>query len=169
MRSLLVCLVLVSVIGCGKKSSEKAAEKMAEKMLEAQLGKDISVNISDDSVSMKGKDGKTLMTAGKATVIPASFPKDIHIYAGSTVEVAMEMPTGKMVTILSKDAVPAVLATYKKEMSSQGWTEKTSMDMGEQAVLSLEKSGRMVNVTIAKDEESGGTRIMLMLSKQPAE
>jgi len=168
MRSLLVCLVLVSVIGCGKKSQEKMAEKMAEKMLEAQLGQDISVNISGDSVSMKDKDGKALIATGKAAVIPASFPKDIHIYAGSTVEVAMDMPTGKMITILSKDAVPMVLATYKKEMSSQGWIEKTSMDMGEQAVLSLEKSGRMVNVTIAKDEETGGTRIMLVLVKQPA-
>jgi len=65
--------------------------------------------------------------------------------------------------------VPAVFATYKKAMSSQGWREKMFTNMGEQAMLSLEKSGRMVSVTIAKDEESGGTRIILMLAKQPAE
>ncbi|MCK5851175.1 MAG: hypothetical protein KAH23_09690 [Kiritimatiellae bacterium] len=166
MRSLLVCLVLVLVIGCGKKSEEELAEKLAEQMLEAQIGQGLSVDISGDTVSMKDKDGKALLTAGKAAVIPASFPKDIHVYKGSIVEVAMDMPTGKMITLLSKDTLYTVLATYKKKMSAQGWTEKTSMDMGEQAVLSLEKSGRMVNVTIAKDEESDGTRIMLILVNQ---
>ena len=161
-----MCLVFVSVIGCGKNSEEKAAEKLVEKMLEAQLDQNVSVDISGDSVSMKGKDGTTVLATGRAATIPASFPKDVHVYKGSTVEVAMDMPTSKMITLLAKDSLSVVMATYKKNMSSQGWKEQSFMDMGEQAMLTFEKSERVVSVSISKDDESGGTRIMLMVMNQ---
>ena len=157
----LTSIILLAVIGCGKKPEET----LVEKAIQAQFGDNAKIEISEDSVSIKSEDGKALITAGKGATIPKDFPSDIYVYPKSGVEATIDMPTGKMVTLISSDDVGTIAAAYKKEMSSKGWKEQTSMNVEGQHVLILQKDERAINITIIKDDKTGGSRIALMMTQ----
>ena len=71
----IICFVFT---GCGKKVGEKIAEKQIEAAAK-KSGVDASVDISDNNMTIKTKDGTATYSTGKGVKIPENFPKDVYI------------------------------------------------------------------------------------------
>ncbi len=152
MKKFYLFIVLISVvayIGCGK----KVEEKVAEKIIEQQTGGKADVDISDESVSIKTKDGEFKMNAGDNAKLPEDFPSDVFVYKNAEVKMTMALPQGSSVSFQTKDSKDKVVAKYKKEMKSKGWSQEMAMDMGEGTSLTYKKGERGVQVMVATDDD----------------
>ncbi len=156
--------VFTGLVGCGQKPEEKAVEKMAEEMIEKSSDGKAEVNIEKGNMSIKTKEGEVLINVDKSAKLPDDFPKDVFVLKDADVKMTMDMPQGKTVSFSTKEEMTSIFEKYKKEMSSNGWTEKMVMNLGEGASLVYEKDDRMTNITIAKDDE--GTMINVVISKK---
>jgi len=154
-----VLCACILAVGCGRKAEEKAMEKAIEK----QTGGKASVNIDKNSFSVKTKDGEFTMTSGGDAKIPDDFPSDVFVYKGSTVFSTLKVPDGQQVQLTSKDAVSKVADAYKKEMTAKGWTEESTVTMGEQVVLSYQKDDLRTAVMVMGEKDL--SRIILTVTK----
>lgn len=196
MRTAGLCCVVVlavAITGCGgNKAADTVANKVVEKAIETQAskdGKDVkakvdlqsgSMNIvSNDgkqSVSVSTKDGQTTVTSqdggttavvGKDAPVQETFPKDIPVYTGATVQISQANAADKSFVIqaTTNDAVDVVGAFYKKELSAQGWTEAQTVNQGGVApmqMLSYSKGERQLMIMIQTSDK--GTVLTLQTS-----
>ncbi|NMC72824.1 MAG: hypothetical protein GYA56_00410 [Geobacteraceae bacterium] len=153
------CLVLA---GC-KKAGEKAAEKAIEAGL-AKEGVKADVDASDGKVTIRGKDGTTEFAGGKNVKVPESFPKDVYVYEGATIDAALSVPGGFNLTMETADPAETVLSTVKKKMTGQGWKEEMTMNQGEQSMVGYKKGERTTMITITTDKKL--TRIALTVTEE---
>jgi outer membrane lipoprotein-sorting protein len=151
---IIFCLLLL-VSGCGGSADEEAVEKK----IEDATGGEAEVDLSEGTVEVKGKteEGEYAMTTGEETEIPDDFPGDVFIYKPSTAVMAMMVPEGHSLTLITKDDQTKVMEAYKTEMEKNGWAREGSMDMGGHMMLVYKKDGRMANVTVMKAD--GKTQI----------
>ena len=165
MRSLVLFACLVALVaGCGKKSRDKAIERQIEK----QMGGSADATMSDKGLSIKGRteSGEVEMTAGDQARVPDGFPKDIPLYAGAELRSGMKVEQGFSVSLTTTDQVAAVAEWYQKRMEKEGWTQKTSMNMGVQMMFMYEKDGRTANMVVAENPRGEGTMITLTVSER---
>lgn len=155
-----VCFIILFAVGCG----EKAAEKAMEKKIEESTGTDAKVDLSDKGMKVSGETekGKFSFTTGESVEIPEDFPSDILIYSPSKTMMAMKMPEGHSLSLSTENDVKKVTQTYQREMKAKGWSEETSMNMGNQSVLIYKKENRMANIAIAKGDAD--TQITITLA-----
>ena len=164
MRYFIMFAAMIVMFGCGKKAEEKAAEKMAEKAIEASMGGEAEVDIEKDGLRIKTKEGEITMTAGDSVKLPADFPKDVFLYKGADLKTAMELPEGFNLMFQTKDDPSKVSEAYLTEMEAKRWSKEMSMDMGGRKMLVFKKDERIVNVSIASQEEM--TQISLSMSNE---
>lgn len=126
---------LLLLAGCGA-AAEKASEKATEQMVESQTGGDVDIDSSDGSVQIETEDG-TISSDGEGNVeietedgsfsssgsgeVPASWPEDVPLPAGLTVQVGSEQDAsdGRLVSIIgtTTDSPEEVLATLKEALA----------------------------------------------------
>jgi hypothetical protein len=164
MRYFIMVAAMMVMFGCGEKADKKAAEKMAEKAIESSMGGKAEVDIKDNSIRVQTEEGEMTMTSGDSVKLPANFPGDIFLYKGANLNTAMELPQGFNVMFQTKDDTSKVSDTYLAEMEAKGWSKEMSMDMGGRKMLVFKKDERIVNVSIATQEEM--TQIALTVSKE---
>lgn len=160
---LAIAILLVScfaLTGC-KKAGEEAAEKAIEAGL-AKEGVKADVDASDGKVTIQGKDGKTEFAGGKNVAVPDSFPKDVYIYEGATLNSALSVPGGFNLTMETGDSAETVLSTVKGKMTGQGWKVEMTMNQGELSMVGFKKGERTVLVNITTDKKQ--TMIALTVS-----
>jgi len=155
----IVCFLVV-LAGCSRGSREMAIERAIEK----ETGVKADVDISDDGMKIKTKDGEVTITGGKAAKLPSDFPSDVYIYKGATVTTVMKLGAGSSVTLASSDDPSSVAKAYSKEMTARGWKTGASMDMGGQRMMMFSKGKRMVTLTAG--ENDGATVIGLTVASQ---
>jgi hypothetical protein len=143
------CLVLP---GC-KKAGEKAAEKAIEAGL-AKEGVKADVDASGEKITIRGKDGTTEFTGGKGAKLPDTFPKDVYVYEGATLNSALSVPGGFNLTMETGDGADRVLSAVKKNMTGQGWKEEMTMNQGEQSMVGYKKGERTAMITINAEKKS---------------
>lgn len=150
--ALVLALPLATVMACG-----------SEETIETEQGT-VTVDRDDDtmSFSVDGKD-KLQVKAGEDIALPDGFPEDVPVYPKSTLVTSMATPDGVMVSSRSSADAGDVLAFYKKELGSKGWTVEAEMNMGPQRMLSFSKGDRQATVTISSDE--GETQISLLTGR----
>lgn len=124
----------------------------------------VVVEGDDESFTMTMGDGDITAVTGKKAKVPDDFPKDVPVYPGSEVLMSMKMSEKQIFTLQlgCADALDTVGAYYKKESAAKGWTESQSMAQGGESpmqMLMFTKEGRMITVTIAREE--GKTMINL--------
>ena len=162
-RFMILCLALVIVpffmTGCGKSPEEKAIEKLVEK----GTGGKVSVDMSQGKVTVK--EGNTTITSGGNVQVPSSFPKDVPVYPNT--QVLNSMSAGDIVhlTLISKDNMEKIIASYKEQMSKQGWKETASFTMGTTATIAYDKDNRHATVAVSKMEK-GESGIQLQVSQK---
>ena len=143
---LCVLCVIFLATGCGKSAEEKAMEEQ----IEEATGGEADVDLSKKRMEVTGETqgGKYTVSSGEATEIPDGFPADVFIYQPSKTIMAMEIPEGYSVALTTRDEQSEVLSAYSREMETKGWSEETSMSMGNQSVLVYEKDERTANISI---------------------
>ncbi len=158
--NLFILFCLLVVMGCGK----EAAEKKIEKAIEKETGGRAEVDLDDEKVTIETKDGEFSMSAGKSAKLPEDFPSDVYVYKGAAVAMSMEVPKGKLITLITDDDLDKVMKKCGKELTSKGWSQKAKMDLGEQKTIMYQKNNRMVNVMAVKVD--GSTHIRLTVSEK---
>lgn len=154
-----------------------------------EKGEKVNVNVSGDKTTFTTTDsekGTTTISAGNNTFkstsadgtvfmsgegakIPDDFPKDVPIYAGSTVFSSSTSPkdTTYAVQLQSNDKIKNVSDYYVKEMTAQGWKENQKTEISGDSpmtMLSYEKDERTVVINIMSDHEK--STIMISVSKK---
>jgi hypothetical protein len=163
MRVFLFCLLgLILLVGACGESKEAAMEKEIEKA----TGADADVDISKDGMKVKGKteEGEFALTSGEDTEIPEDFPDDVYVYKPSKTIMAMQVPEGHSVTLMTKDDISKVVDTYKSKMEAKGWTDEGMMSMGNGRMLTYKKDGRMTGVNMASTDQ--GVQINVTTGKE---
>ena len=164
MRHFIMFISVMVMFGCGEKAGEKAAEEMAEKALESSFDGEAEVDIEKESIRIETEEGEMTMTMGDSVKLPADFPKDVFMYNGAELSMAMEHPQGFNLSLQTKDDMSKVLEVYLAEMTEKGWTKEMSMDMGGQKMMAFKKEERAVSVMISSDEEM--TQITLTVAAE---
>jgi len=155
--------VFAVLLGCGQSKEEKAAEKIVEKIIERNSpGAD--VDFIKGNMNIKTEAGEMSININDSAKLPDNFPKDVFVMKGAEVKMTMDMPQGTSASFLSKEDMSSVFSKYQNEMTSKGWEQKMSMNLGEGATLVYEKDQRVANITMAKEEE--GTIINLIINKK---
>jgi len=148
MKRFYLCLgvLLLLLNGCGNSVEEKAIEKKIEK----ETGAKTDVDLSDKGMKITGSSEgeKYSVTTGDATEIPKDFPADVPLYQPSKAVGAVTVTGGYSVSLTTGDDAAKVAASYKEQMTSQGWSEQASMNVGGQTVLVYEKEGRATNIAV---------------------
>ena len=157
-----VCAAIL-MTGCGRKIEKAAHEKIIEKALEQQTGAKVKVDLDKETLSFKTEKGEFTASSGKSAKVPDTFPSDVLVYKGATVGMASESPDNYALTLMTKDDAAKVVETYKKEMTSKGWTQQQALDMGGQTMLAYEKDGRAASVMVGG--EKGETQVILTVTK----
>ncbi len=140
------CLILG---GC-KKAGEKAAEKAIEAGM-AKEGVKADVDVSEDKITIRNKDGKIEFSGGEGATVPKDFPNDVYIYEGATIKAALTVPGGCNLQMETGDSADKVLAAIKGKMTANGWSEVMNMNQGDHSVVQYKKGQRstMVNVDVS--------------------
>jgi len=88
----------------------------------------------------------------------AGVPEDIPLLPDAKIEAAM----AGMIAYKTESTVKETAAFYEKEMPNNGWKQKGETSfLGEMAMLTFEKDSREVGITVAIDEDTGKTQVMI--------
>jgi hypothetical protein len=163
---LLVGLLVMCVVcsGCGKKMSEKAMEKIIEKGMEKD-GVKADVNLGNETMTIKTKDGTMSIASGKSAKVPDSFPKDVLVYAGATVLAAVTVPEGVNLSLETPDSVDKVVSAYKSKMTGDGWSEESTFTAGDQSMMAYKKDNRTASVIIMKSDDKTQITLTVVTEK----
>jgi hypothetical protein len=164
MRYFIMFISVMVVFGCGEKAEEEAAEKMAEKAIESSFEGEAKVDIGKESIRIETEGGEMTVTSGDSAKLPGDFPEDVYIYKGADLNTAMELPEGFNLMFQTKDDSSKVSEAYLTEMEGKGWSKEMTMDMGGRKMMVFKKDERIVNVSIASQEEM--TQIALTVAKE---
>jgi len=148
----LLALPLAAFVACG-----------SDETIETDQGT-VTVDHDDDTMTVTGGgENKFEMKTGKKVELPADFPDDVPVFPDATLVTSVSAPDGIMLSSESTAKPDDVLAFYKKELGSEGWTTEAEMNMGGQRMISLSKGDRQVTITASSDE--GQTQISLTVGR----
>ena len=191
-----VCAMLAVFTNCGKAKDaamNKVKEVAVEKAIESQAaadGKKVNVDVSGDTMTVKGEDGttkisgnsmeitsqdgKTKMVSGENAALPADFPKDVPVYPGAKVTMAASNTEDKTTTLTleSKDAVEKIADYVSKETAAQGWKEDMVIKQpGDQPLhmLGYKKDNRTLMYTISGGSDGTSISMSLQTEDKPDE
>jgi hypothetical protein len=153
MRVLLFCLLCVAILvtACGEKAKEQAMEKEIEKATGSKA--DVDLSKKGMKVSGKTEEGEYKLETGEEAEIPEDFPDDVFIYTPSKAVMAMKIPQGHSVTLMTKDDITKVVDAYKHEMEAKGWTEEAYTEMDDKKMLTYRKDGRIAGISLGKSDK----------------
>lgn len=110
----------------------------------------------DDSASAGGATGTVETENGTAKVstsdlgLPDGWPSDVPVPANAKVQLAMEMPgTGHRLSFGTQKSVADMVTYYQAEMQKNGWPEGSVTEAGPSSMLSYEKEGRTVMMSLS--------------------
>ena len=165
MKHSVIMLAVLSLllVGCGKRAHEKAAEKMIEARM-AKEGVKANVDLSGQKMTIQTKDGTTTYASGPGAKVPDTFPKDVLVYQGVTVVAAVTVPDGQNLVLESKDRADKIVAAYKSKMPAEGWHEEMSLNQPEQTMLVYKKENRTASIMIGASDK--GSQITLTVTNK---
>jgi hypothetical protein len=144
--------LLVLGAGCGRKATYE--------------GKDGKVTIDkksgEASYEVTTKEGKMKMSTSEAGVaLPDGFPKDVPIYKGAKVQMALNQGKQIMVQLMVSASQQDAGKYYQDEMKSQGWTNESAMNMPEMTMLQFKKEKRTCGVHVMKQDKGSMVQIVV--------
>ena len=142
--------------------SNRAAEKAAEDLLSGLTGGKVKISNKGNQVQIKDHDGGTLsLSAG----LPKDFPRDVPVYPGAKVLISVSGGSndsnGLSVTLTTRDNVNKVYKYYQDKLTGQGWTLKTTIDLGEMRTIAFKKDRREGSVAIVESDKETGITLVI--------
>jgi hypothetical protein len=168
--SSLGCVALVGAAwlnsGCDlitEKITEKVTEKAIEHTIEKETGGD--VQIDKGSLSFKNDKGSVEFNSGGAKV-PDSWPKDVPLYPGAKVTMAMSNDAQHVLALETPDSPDKAVAFYKDKLSAM--KQEAAMSTEQQEML-VYKDGteRLVQLSIGKEAGGSGPNTTIALIVTP--
>jgi len=124
----IIIIVVVLIIGgilwgvLGRES----AEQKAETAIEQATGGSADVDIDNNSVTINTSEGS--FEVGENVTLPADFPTDVHVPAGTLIGVTtIAENNGYTVSLESSQSADNVISDYKLQMASDGSTQTASI------------------------------------------
>lgn len=148
-----------------EKLTQKATEAAIEHMVEKESGGKVDLDTSSGTVSLKSDKGSMEISANGAKV-PESWPKDVPLYPGAKVTMAMAGPNHQMLNLETGDTPEQAVEFYKGKLSAM--TQEGLMNTEQQSMLSYkDATGRRVQLAIGKDSGgSSNTTIALIINTE---
>lgn len=150
-KKILTIAGVVAVLVVAGAASQWLGKSATERAIEAATGGNADVDVSDNNVTVKTDQG-TWSTSDK---LPADFPTDVPVYPGAKVQGSVASAgqdnTGHYAGLETTDALDDVIAWYKKEVKSAGWTIVTDATVNGSLILSATKDSRGLSVTVTKE------------------
>lgn len=180
-RGLALGLASVALFGFGCNPAQMIGQKVAEKIVEgavennvkSQTGKDVNVDLSGNTLNVKGENGETI-SFGENVTIPSDLPSDVPVYPGATAKSSSlsKNNTEAALVLSTSDDATKVRDWYKDEATKRGWTQTVSMELeANNFVLGykMEKDGKSLTLSINIAPSSDGnkeTAIIVARSEQ---
>ncbi|NUS39901.1 MAG: hypothetical protein HOQ02_12880 [Lysobacter sp.] len=147
--------------------SKSPGERLAEAAVSAASGQKVSVDKDGGKVTFKTEQGDVQVTSGDAATLPATFPKDVHLPSGYTVESSMQSADAIILGL----AVPGDLAKLASEtdqaMTADGWKQQTAMQSEHGKLFMYEKDKRSAMMSFAPGND-GKVSMGVQLATQGA-
>jgi hypothetical protein len=125
-----------------------------EKTIETEGGT-FTIETEDGGVRISGEEegvGEVTGLFGENAKIPDGFPKDVPVYPDATVVAGMAGGEGGVVTLKTGDDPDEIVAFYREELRSGGWSLEGEMNLaGQRRILQIEKGGRSGAVQISRE------------------
>lgn len=149
----------------------KAGVSMLQNTIEKQTG--VKTNLNDlQQGKISFKDSKTGAEVNIGTdKIPDNFPKSFPIYPGSKVAGTMSgnnegNKKGFWITLTTGDSLQKVVDFYQSKLKENGWSVKTTMQVGDSAIYEVQQNQLGGSVTIARGKSDKETSIMIGLGEK---
>lgn len=124
----------------------------------------VTVNGGEQGVTFQGTDAqgnKTSLQIGEAGSLPDGFPKEIPFPDNAVITASMTAQNnGKQsftITFEAEKSLEDVTKLYQAFFQAQGYANTTETKMAELGMLSGEKDGYSLSVTITADTEKPGS------------
>lgn len=162
-RSMILAFsTLLILAACGKAPADRAAENAIEK----ETGGTADINSRDGTVHVETSEGT--YDAGSNT-LPTDWPSDAPTYPGAEIQYSASMnPTtgkqGAMVVLQTSESAEKVLAYYKTQLQSQGWSIEGTMSAGGSTTLAAKKGERVLSLIVSDAE--GKTAVTLAVGEE---
>lgn len=134
-----------------------------EKTIETEDGT-FTVEAEEGGVRISGEQegvGAVSGLFGENAKIPDGFPKDVPVYPDASVVAGVAAGGGGMITLQTGDDPDEIVAFYREELTGEGWSLASEMDIGDQRILPIEKGDRNGAVQISR--EGGDTTILIII------
>lgn len=147
----LLPLLVLSLTGCFKKSTEKTLEQTIARQTDGQ----VEVDFDNDQTRVTFQDQEDgtqvqIDTAGDLD-LPAGWPDDIELYAGNIVS-AVTAPDGLSVMTQTKDQASQVAAWYDQQLAAKNWERVAAMEIADSIMRTYEQGSQGFTLVIGSSE-----------------
>lgn len=156
----LVGLVVVLVCALALVGCQSIAEKATQKVIEDTTG--VKVEDGGDSVTLTGKDG-TSITSSESGELPEGFPEDAPVYEG-TIITSLVSEDSYTIGIETKDEWTGPWEFYGTELEAAGWVTGTEMKLEDGGMITGEKDGRMIQITVGGASNSDAKTLITLFT-----
>lgn len=161
-------ILSVMGLGCNPVASleKKATEGIIENAINKQTGGQAKVDLGENgSGAVTFKDNKTgdYSSLGEGAKIPDGFPTDLPQYPGAkTVSVSLS-GTRKTASLMqtTTDGPEKVILALKTAIKAQGFTEASTITLGDGEIVSYEKGTIKITLSVGADSDNKETSITL--------
>ena len=161
-------VVLAAVLACAATACSKSpGERFAEAAVSAATGQQVSVDKDGGQVTFKTDKGDVQVSSGAAATLPASFPKDVHLPAGYTIESAMQSSDAIILGLAVAGDLGKLASETDQAMTADGWKQQTAMQSADGKLYMYEKDKRSAMMSFAQGED-GQVRMGVQLATQAA-
>ncbi|GJL95625.1 MAG: hypothetical protein DHS20C05_20300 [Hyphococcus sp.] len=163
--SIAVAAAATLLASCGGGKDDAASREAQIEKEAAKHGIDADVTVDDkgDVETVELKHGNTVV--GNNVSLPDGFPEDIVIPSDWNVMASAPVPgvSGFSIQALSNDDADTILATVRKSMTANGWSEiSDGAPAAAMARAGFEKDGRMATFAIIPNGETNAVQLMTM-------
>jgi hypothetical protein len=161
----IIVAIFVVIAGC-KMALRSIGQNIAEKMIEDASGGKANMDVQNGSMTITTSEGTVTTGSGK---VPESWPKDVPVYAGATVQFSGTNNAGTgqggMALVLSSKEDPEVIVEYyKTTLKAGGWTVVNTMAAQGNTILLFTKGSKALSLSITG--ASGETSITMGVQDQ---
>jgi hypothetical protein len=168
--ALVPVLVAVSLVGAGCWNPIDAAkEKVTEGVVSGMTGGKVKMDATDGGAVFTDPETGSKMAMGEDLEIPASFPKDVPIYAGAKAKAIVMAESGDKnatISLATPDAPKAVADWYDKKLKDGGWTQTSAYSANGSFLFVFEKDTAKIAVTVASDSGAESSSITIIRSEE---
>lgn len=151
--------VTAGLFGCSRPIAEAPVTPEQDHELKySRVGDTLEADVT-------GKEKMHLETGEHGVALPHDFPKDVPLYPGATLTLAVTIDDFLQVTLHTGDDIPAVVKFYREQLEASEWKIDAELDVEKGDMLSADKDGRTCSVLLTRKRDDV-TVISITLGKR---